>query len=574
MNRLEPIYTEKTQCQDCYKCVRRCPVKAIKIKEDSATVVSDLCIVCGRCVNVCPVEAKKIREDLDKAKQLLRKKKIVIASLAPSYVTEFEGINPSRIIRALKEIGFYGVSETSLGAEIVSSKTVQLMREGEENFYISSACPTVVELIRKYHARYSRFISPLLSPVLAHCKMLRQIYGDDIGIVFFSPCIAKKKEADNHPLLLDVSLTFRDLRNWIEQMQIDLFDSSLSVDESFIPRRAGEGALYPIEGGMIDGMKEFPDSSGIRFMSFSGIEGIQSALADLNPSGVKGKLFVEMLACEGGCINGPRTFNREGTINKRIQVVDYAPRGSGKDFDQVTIGEEFPPEPVVKKTYGEEEIREALRAVGKLNKRDELNCGGCGYDSCRSFAEALIEGKSEPRMCVSYMRKLALNKANALIKAMPSGVVIVDEELKIIDCNEKFAEIIGQDVMTVFEAFPGLEGASLKKIIPFHGIFSNMLQSGTDEVSDQKIKLHDKIIQVSIFPIERDRIVGGIIRDITLPAVEKEQIINKTQEVIRKNLTTVQQIAYLLGENAAETEVILNSIIESFTPSPIDKRID
>ncbi len=567
MNRLEPIYTEKTQCQDCYKCVRRCPVKAIKIKENSATVVPELCILCGKCVNVCPVQAKRIREDLEGAKRLVASGKKVIASLAPSFVTEFGNVEPEQLVGALKKLGFYGVSETSLGAETVSAGTAELLKNGDKNLYISSACPSTVELIRKYYPEYSQFISPLLSPVLAHCRMLRKIYGEDIGIVFFNPCVAKKKEADSFPHLLDAALTFRELRMWLDDGGIKPERCRAGEDDGFIPRRSCEGALYPVEGGMNEGVRKLDVPNDVHFLSFSGVEVVEAALQGLNPDRIKGKLFIELLACSGGCVNGPRATHRSDTIGKMVDVYGYARRSEGREEgDELDISAAFPAEPVKKIEHNEEEIREALRSIGKMTERDELNCGGCGYDSCRLFAAAYLEGKAEPVMCVSYMRKLAMNKANALIKAMPSGVVIVDETMRIVECNRRFAEIIGGDILAVFEAYPGLEGASLRKSVPFHEVFSDFMKRNTESVMEKKIRNEDKIIHITLFPIEKGRIVGGIIQDITLPAVEREQIINKAQDVIKKNLTTVQQIAYLLGENAAETEVILNSIIDSFSP--------
>ena len=572
MNRLEPIYTEKTQCQDCYKCVRRCPVKAIRIKENSATVVPELCILCGKCVNVCPVQAKRIREDLDRAKRMVSSGKKVIASLAPSFITEFGHIEPEQLVRALKEVGFYGVSETSLGAEIVSSGTAELLRNGDKNIYISSACPSTVDLIRKYYPEYSQYISPLLSPVLAHCRMLRKIYGDDIGIVFFNPCVAKKREADNYSDLLDAALTFRELRMWLDECGVKPERYKVGEDDGFIPRQSYDGALYPVEGGMNEGVRKLKVPNDVHFLSFSGVEVVESALQGLNPDRVKGKLFIELLACSGGCVNGPRATHRSDTIGKMVDVYGYARnRDEVIESEDLDITAAFPAEPVKTIIHDEEEIMGALRSIGKMTEKDELNCGGCGYDSCRLFAQAYIEGKAEAVMCVSYMRKLAMNKANALIKAMPSGVVIVDENLNIVECNMRFAEIIGGDVLAVFDAFPGLEGASLRKSVPFHEIFSDFLKHGNEKVMEKKIRMEDKIIHLTIFPIEKSRIVGGIIQDITLPAVEREQIINKAQDVIKKNLTTVQQIAYLLGENAAETEVILNSIIESFSPAPTDR---
>jgi hypothetical protein len=230
----------------------------------------------------------------------------------------------------------------------------------------------------------------------------------------------------------------------------------------------------------------------------------------------------------------------------------------------------IPADPVAARAHDPAELQRALRLVGKTTPEDELNCGGCGYDDCRSLAMALLDGRAEPGMCVSHLRKLAMNKANALIRAMPSGVVIADEHLAIVECNRPFAEMMGPESLIIFEARPGMEGASLAKVAPFSGLFRDALEADRGPIR-KDLRVGDRVLRVMVFPIESGRMVGAILQDITEPAVEREQIIQKTQDVIRKNVATVQQIAYLLGENAADTELILGSIIESFQLPPVRK---
>lgn len=570
MNYLNPIYTEKADCQDCYKCVRNCPVKAIKVDAGSATVISELCVLCGGCVEVCPSGAKKVRDDLGRVKQTLLLKKKVIASLAPSFITEFPDINTSALIGAIKHLGFFGVSETSLGAQEVSANVAQLLERSEKQIFLSSACPSVVDFVKKYNADNANRITNFLSPLLSHCKLLKNIHGEETAVVFIGPCISKKKEADDHPELLDAAITFEDLKRWLEEENINphLYTSP---DEWFIPEKASEGALYPIDGGMIAGIRANLSVTSDQFMYFSGIQNIERALQDLNKVKLRNNLFIELLACEGGCINGPKAAQRCSSVLKRTAVINSVeykesviPRRPGINIDQIIS---IPP--VESKTYNESDIRDILREIGKQDKKDELNCAGCGYNTCREFAISLLDDKSEKTMCVSYMRQLAQKKANALIKTMPSGIVIVDDKMKIVECNLNWAKLMGEEAEMLFDVKPGMEGAYLEKIIPFHKLFQNVLETG-NEIIGKEINHNNAVLLFSIFTIEKNRYVGGIFRDITQPWVQKEQIINKAKQVIRKNLSTVQKIAYLLGENASESEVILNSIIDSYSTDKID----
>ncbi len=214
MNLLNPIYTEKRECQDCYKCVRRCPVKAIKVQDGCATVIAETCILCGRCVDACPNEAKRVRDDLPRAKQLLALDKRVFVSLAPSWTADFRDVTPSQMVASLRSLGFHGVSETALGAEHVSAHVLELLRQHPDRVFLSSACPSAVSLLERHHAEQATLLTGLLSPLLAHCHLLRRTFGDDIGVVFIGPCIAKKGEADANSDILDVVLTFEDLHRW------------------------------------------------------------------------------------------------------------------------------------------------------------------------------------------------------------------------------------------------------------------------------------------------------------------------------------------------------------------------
>ena len=571
MNYFKPIYTEKADCQDCYKCVRMCPVKSIKVDKGSAAVIYESCILCGECVLVCPSGAKKVRNDLEAVKNLLKFNSKVVVSLAPSAISEFSELSSNQLIGAIKKLGFFGVSETALGAQEVSANIAVLMKEGKGNIFFSTACPSVVEYITKYHPESSKYLTPLLSPLLSQCAYIKKEFGNDTPVVFIGPCIAKKKEADDHTGLLDAVLTFQDLRAWFKEAGINPLSLPADDPESkYLPLQANEGVLYPVEGGMIKGIKHNLGKSNDIFMSFSGIKNINAAITGIEDLKCEENVFVELLACESGCINGPKVTRRKSNVLNRYNVLKKAGgRGESQPYKPVLdISQAYEPNPVLINKYTDEEIKSVLANIGKEDDKDELNCGGCGYNTCKEFAASVLDNKSETMMCVTYMRQLAQKKANALIKTMPSGIVIVDDKLKIIESNLNWAKIVGEEAEMMFDVKPGLEGASLVKMVPFHHHFQNVIDSGVDIIG-KEIEYNGNVLLFSIFTIEPHKVVGAIFRDITEPWEGKEQIITKAKQVIKKNLSTVQKIAYLLGENASETEIILNGIIESFSKDKI-----
>ena len=567
MEPLHAIYTERRECQDCHKCIRECPVKAIRVQDGYARVVPEMCVQCGNCIVACPSNAKQVRNDLPRVKELLQSGRAVVVSLAPSFVAQFPGIRAGQLIHALKQLGFFAVSETALGAQRVSASVESMMRSEPGQVWVSSACPVVVDFVAKYHPECQSKITALLSPLLTHCRMLRAHYGDQIATVFIGPCIAKKKEAEQHPELLDVVLTFEDLENWLDEENIDLARVSETSDDHFSLEEASDGAFYPIEGGMTPGVLRGGAIDSAQVMSFSGLANVEQALKGIAEWRPERSIFLELTACAGSCVNGPKAARNSSIAKRRFEVLRYAKpaRGSVR-AESLAATRPYTAIPVPRTEYSELQITEALHSVGKYSVEDELNCGGCGYESCRDFAHALIARNAERMMCATYTRKLAQKKANALLQKMPSGVVIVDEQLKIIECNANFQRLFSEDVERERE----LEGCALDAVIPFSDLFQRVLDSGDDIISHD-IRYQRSILNTSIFTIEPHAVLCGIFQDITEPIFQKEQIIARARDVIQKNLKTVQQIAYLLGENAADSEIILNSIVQSFSPQDLDE---
>jgi iron only hydrogenase large subunit-like protein len=573
VNVLNPIFTEKAACQDCYKCLRECAVKAIKVEGGRAAVVPELCVLCGHCVDICPAGAKKVRDDLGRA-QLLAASGGAVVSLAPSFVSEFLGLDPAKLIAAIRALGFIAVSETARGADLVARQVAQALHDDAARrddaaadpsgrVFISSACPTIVEYLKKYRPRLGSRVTAMYSPLLAHAAELRDGARPATAVVFIGPCISKKREADLFSGLVDVAIDFSDLRRWMAERGVDPEAMSPGPDDRFSPGRAAKGALYPMDGGMIAAVKRYPVPESARFMAFSGLDEIDRALSGLDESALDGPVFLELLACPGGCVNGPRVAGRAGTIAKRLAVQAYADGALERtEAEARALDLAWEPKPIDEAKPDPTALAVVLKSTGKQGPDDELNCGGCGYDACRDFAAAVLAGKAERDMCVSYMRSLAQKKANGLIAAMPSGVVIVDKDLKVVECNENFAKLLGEEAERLWEVKPGLAGAELQKLLPFGRYFMDAL-AGAPPL-DKDLRLGRRILHAKIFGIEAGSYAGGVIQDVTAPWVRKDRVVSQARKVISKNLAVVQKIAYLLGENAAETEATLSSIIESF----------
>ncbi len=572
MDKLYPVYTLNNECHDCYKCVRQCHVKAISIQQGHASVLPEKCIACGNCVQACPNNAKRVRNDIDKVKNLFRAQQDVYVSLAPSWSGIFD-YTPSKMIALLKKLGFKHVSETALGAQEVSIECAKLMKEKDKGLFISSACPVVVDYIRLYNTKFLLCITPVASPALTHAKMLKEMYGNHIHIVFIGPCIAKKNESDHNPDLIDVALTFEELKFWLQDEFISADEVDETGAEAFVPQNAYEGALYPIEGGMNETIKKGGMSDDVQFINVSSIENLEKTLKGLDPANVNKKIFIEALSCNGGCLAGPCASTKKPEL---LRVSDALSKVKSRDIipnEPATVVEkQYVKKQIEHQNYSYEKISEALKKIGKYSEEDELNCGGCGYNTCRELACALLSGEAEPSMCVSYMRKIAMQKAAAMLRCMPSAIVMVDKDLRIVESNEAFMKMFCSDMYDIFSDRPeGLNGACIDRIVDFSDIFKETLKTERD-IHKEHYAVKNRLYDISAFSIEKNELAGAIITDVTQSEMGREKIAQKAHEVINKNIAIVQEIACLLGEHMVETELLLSTIAQDYDTSDEDKK--
>ncbi len=555
MAALFPIYTLENECQDCYKCVRHCSCKAIKIVNARATVIPELCVSCGACVRVCPAGAKQIRSDLARLKQMLDSGERVYASIAPSFGGYFKNVTIHQLAAALKKIGFAGVSETAHGAQQVSAATAEFLKTAPDGVYLSSACPAAVQYIQRYLPEWAPAITPFDSPLLTHAKMLRRQFGNEIKVAFFGPCAAKKNEADTHADTLNLALTFAMLEKLFEEHEIKPQTlEGIPLDSG----DAEEGRLYPYEGGMNETLRT--DGSAVRFVQVSGLEAIGELLSVPRQATPGVKIFVEMLSCKGGCVNGPVMTSAANSIDviSRISQAGGTGTSVGRPVT-VDLAQAYPEAPAKPCAYSEEEIRGALASVGKFQPQDELNCGGCGYNSCREFACALLAGKAETAMCHNFLRQNFQRTSHALIKYISAGVVIVDDKLDILESNRHFAELLGEGISTIYDNLGSLASLNVKDYLPFTDLFESVLEHG-GEIEKFNQPLNGRIVNISIFSIAVGKTAGAVIQDVTKTEFQREQIAQKARELIRKNVHTVQEVARLFGEHMAESEMLLEDI--------------
>jgi iron only hydrogenase large subunit-like protein len=567
-----PVYSAETDCRGCYKCVDRCPVKAVKVKNGRVGIIPKMCIFCGNCVRNCPSSARKVRGDVETVKKLLLQNKKTFASLAPSFSSEFFDCAPGRLIAALKKLGFFAVSETALGADYVSAGIAASLKEASENkdgqkLFLSSACPAVVLYLKRYASAFVPYLNDRASPLLAHAQLLRALYGEKINVVFIGPCIAKKREADQFREI-NAAITFDELRQWFRDEGVYPQAECETADDIFVPRRAAKGAFYPVDGGMIISMRKHKGFSKTSNMVISGINTIAETLnTATRPEGLETPLFLELLACEGGCVNGPCATRDASAIIRRARLLRYAESAEDALDPEtashgITLTGELTAVRMERARHSQDDIRRALEQIGKHG--DEINCSKCGYKNCREFASAALEKRAEKTMCAPYMRSLAQKKANGLMNAMPGGVVIVEKTMRVIECNKNFAALMGSEIEGLYGITAQLAGFNLAKMPELSVYFEDVFSTRAEGSFDYEIRIASKILNLNVFVIEKGEIAAGIFTDVTAPQNRRYRTISKAKNIIEKNVKTVQKIAFLLGENAAETESILNSIIVSY----------
>lgn len=566
---MDVISVSKANCRNCYRCVRHCPVKAIKVVGGQAEVVDSLCIYCGRCVIECPQNAKKVRNDLHAVKEFIYAGEKVIASIAPSYPVVFDVTSPQEMFSILKALGFYGAEETAVGAEMVSMEYQHLIKKGHKGPIITTACPVVKNLVEKYYPGLIRNLAPVVSPMVAHARSLKQRYGLDIKVVFIGPCIAKKAEALDRIVLGDVDavLTFQELADWIDEKASAVagvgFGERENVLEPFIARS------YPLPGGLLKTSSMEGDLLSREVVVVDGIENCMELLDALDTGNVSGRIF-EMMACRGGCINGPSMPCDSSLYERRERLISFIENNRQQQGYEnikayavgIDLRRSFEPKTFKAPRPTESEIREILASIGKTTPEKELNCGACGYPSCRKKAEAVYHGMAEPDMCIPYMRSRAESLANLIIDHTPNGIILVDSNLNIKEINRAAEKMFGVEKEQV-------QGKPLFTVIDDRD-FAWVLANKTN-LQDKKVNYPRNSLTTlqTMCYIEEEDMVLAIIQDITEQEKQRmelervrEETLEKAQEVINRQMRVAQEIAGLLGETTAESKMLLLKLIE------------
>ena len=550
---------KKSNCKNCYKCIRHCPVKAIRFSGNQAHIIGNECILCGHCFVVCPQNAKEIVDGTEKARVLLQSGDPVVVSLAPSFIANYQGVGIESMRRALKKLGFFDVEETAIGATIVKTEYERMLAEEERDIIISSCCHSVNLLIQKYFPKALEYLADVMSPMQAHCADIKKRMPG-VKTVFIGPCVAKKDEAEYYEGIVDAVLTFEELTNWLKAERIELVGEIDNTPES-------RARFFPTTGGILKTMAQ--DAPGYTYIALDGVENCISALKDIE-SGKIHKCFIEMSACVGSCIGGPvmEKYHNTSPIKDFITVANYA---GERDFEV-----EQPAAANVKKHFSaiehrlmlpsENEIMSVLRQMGKFKLSDELNCGSCGYNSCREKAIAIIQGKAEISMCLPYLKDKAESFSDTIVNNTPNGVIVLNEDLEVQQINNAARKIMN------IRAASDVLGEPVVRILD-PTVFVQVKNSGRI-VRAQRTYLaeYKKYVEQTVVYAPDSRMLIGIMRDITDEEAEKEkharinkQAVEVADTVVEKQMRIVQEIASLLGETAAETKIALTKLKESIS---------
>lgn len=549
------IQFKPSNCRNCYKCIRHCPVKSIRFENNQAHIVHDECILCGECFVVCPQNAKEIRNDVDKVKEVIKSGRPVYASVAPSFVGNYDGANITMFANALKKLGFTDAEETALGANIVKNEYERMIERNDSNVIISSCCHSINTLIQKYYPAALPFLAHVMSPMQAHCKEIKKAHPDAFT-VFIGPCISKKDEADKYPEFVDAVLTFEELTGWFNEKEVKI---EYCEDQS--PK--GRSRLFPTTGGILRSMKRNHDIC--TYISVDGVENCKNAIQDIIDGKVN-RCFIEMSACVGSCIGGPAMDKRKSPIGDFMRVDEYA---GNEDFVMdIPASEELTKEMkyigINRQKPGSKAIEEILKKMGKNSPADELNCGSCGYETCRDKAMAVYFGKSDINMCMPYLIEKAESFSDTIIKNTPNAIFVLNESLEIQQMNKTAREmfniknihdVLNEPVVRILDPLP----------------FVNVLNDGVN-IRDKKVYLaeYNKYVEQTIILDRSYHIMICFMRDVTEEELQKNKketmsknTVDIADKVIEKQMRVVQEIASLLGETTAETKIALTKLKES-----------
>lgn len=548
----EILRLKKTNCKNCHKCIRNCSVKSIRFTAGQAHIVEEECILCGRCFAVCPQNAKVIASDLEKVKVLLQQGQ-VYASVAPSFAASYPGIGIDSLEMALKKLGFAGAEETAIGATIVKKEYERILEEERPNILVSSCCPSINLMMRKYYQDILFTLAPVITPVQAHCRDIKRRHPD-AKVVFIGPCISKKAEAEEDSLI-DAVLMFDEFNNWLSEEGIEL-------EKSEDRREGGKARLFPTAGGIIETMVKNP---GYTYFAVDGVEKCMDVLEEIREGSLH-RCFIEMSACEGSCADGPILDKMKNTpAQNYLQVVRYAKKQDFlvNEYDREDIREIHEPIPQKTEQPSEAEIEAMLAKMHKVSGQRELNCGSCGYDTCREKAAAIIQGKAEISMCLPYMLNRNGDLSDSVVVNFPDAVIVLNEKLEIQRLNTKAkkilrvmdeGDVLGENIGRLLDPEP-FEMVMLKK----------------RDIVDEQVYLaeYELYVEQTIMYDSESRQFICVLCDITTEMDLREkkrasqyQAIEIADDMAKRQLKIVQSIASLLGETTSDTLVALERLKE------------
>lgn len=559
---------KEAKCKNCYKCVRTCEVKAIQVKNEQAQIINDMCILCGHCLEACPQNAKTFISDLEKVKDYIASGYKTVISIAPSYAGIMKFNNSGQIVTALKKLGFYQVRETAEGAVYVTNEYERLIKEGKMRNIITTSCPSANDLIEIYYPSLVDEMAPVVSPMIAHGKMIREVLKEEVKIVFLGPCMAKKREAQGDERTrgyIDAVINFEEIEKWLAKEKINITDlEPMEFDNS----NPAVNRLYPISSGVISSVVAMEDDAEVRKYRKLYVHGIKNCMelfASMECGEVEG-CFIEANICNGGCIKGPAVSRKEISrfkvkLDMEESIRKEAPNQSEfHNLDKESLAKTFKNRASEEPIPSEDELRKILKKTGKVKRDQELNCGACGYPTCRDKAIAVYQGKAELTMCIPYMHEKAQSMANIVLDTTPNIIIVVDADMKIVEFSgaaTRYFRVTRTEALNKY-LYEFIDHTDFEEVMLTH----NNIYGKKVDYPDRKLATLQNIVY-----IEEQNNVLGIFQDITRVEEKKQQAykvkvetIEMAQRVIDKQMLVAQQIAGLLGETTAETKVTLTKL--------------
>lgn len=551
---MQIINTRKVNCKDCHRCLRSCPVKAIGIRQGRARVLDDKCILCGKCVAECPRHAKRLTTHLPAIKEAIASGRKVVMSLATSFVGIFADYTPAQLMASIKALGFAAVEESAVGAQILSMLYRSLLKDSQKTV-ISSNCPVIVNMVKKYYPELVDNLAPIVSPMMANGLLLKRKYGDDAYVVFAGSCMAKfaeqSEKSDKHAV--DAVITFSQLRQWLKYAKPN------PEIIPYEPKPLGNARYFPVAGGVLKSFMDH-DTLDTEIIAVDGIEKCMEVFKSLAKKEISPR-FIEAFSCVGGCIGGPASGSSQSIPVRRLKVIEFANKYKGQATLEIPQLLDFTckhsPTPVIEPEPSERDIKDILQQIGKFSRADEKNCGACGYNSCREKAIAVFHGVAEIDMCIPYMRSKAESFANIIVENSVNGIIVVDYKMIIQELNPAVQKMFSS-------AKTMAKGDSLTEFIDCSDFV--LVANRGHKVVEKRVEYpeYNLVTEQMIIPVFEHGLLIIAISDVTEQEKRakdweqmKEETVEKATDIINKQMHVAQEIAGLLGETTAETKSAL-----------------